>query len=149
MAARTGGRWTLIRKLADDIGIDRAHEVDGRVFRRAAITQNRDDDAHESGVTAAVANGVSDKPEPGGKLSGNDTVVALIPIEDDALLVAMSDHIFVDDDRSIPAGDVDRNFRVLYRLPSCARKAVLRGVGGLPVTLRAKECDHERRADSR
>src|SRR3954464_7653871 len=102
MVARTGGRWTLIRKLADDIGKDRAHEVDGRVFRRAAITQNRDDDAHESRVTTAVANGVSDKPAPGRKLSGNDAIVALVPIEDYALLVAMGDYIFVDDDRSIP-----------------------------------------------
>src|SRR3954469_6913755 len=91
--AEWSGRWILIRKLADDVGIDRAHEVDGRVFRRAAISQNRDNDAHESGVTTAVANGVSDKPEPGGKLSGNDAVVALIPIEDDALLVPMGDHI--------------------------------------------------------
>src|SRR3954454_24620356 len=114
MAAQTGGRWTLIRKLADDIGIDRPHKVDGGVFRRAVITQNRDDDAHESSVTAAIANGVSDKPEPGGKLSGNDAIVALVPIEDDALFVAMGDHIFVDDDRSIPACDLDRNFRVFY-----------------------------------
>ena len=49
-----------------------------------------------------VANGVGDQPELGGKLSGNDAVVALIPIEDDALLLTAGDHVFVDDDRSSP-----------------------------------------------
>src|SRR5579863_1108955 len=60
-------------------------------------------------------------------LAGNDSASALIPVENQFLIRALSDHIFVDDNlaavlkgnRCIPGMD---------RIPACSREAILRRV---------------------
>src|ERR1022692_904778 len=98
-------------------------------------------DLDQGGVAAMVPYGVGDQPELGGEFAGDDAVVALIPVQRHALLVAAGGKVPVDPDRFAAAWNRDQNRPGLDWLKAVSRQAILRRVGSLPVALRLEERD--------
>src|ERR1035441_9309378 len=90
----------LRRQLARQRGKNSLHEIDRGPGGSIGIAlANRHHDFDQRGVAAVVAYGVGDQPEFGGEFTGDDAVMALIPVQRHALLVATGSKVPVDPDR--------------------------------------------------
>src|ERR1017187_5097997 len=134
----------LRRQLARQWGKSSLHEIDRGPGGSIGIAfANRHHDFDQRGVAAVVAYGVGDQPEFGGEFTGDDAVMALIPVQCHALLVAAGGKVPVDPDRFGPAWNRDENRPGLDWLKTVSRQAILRRVGSLTVALRLKERDKQ------
>src|ERR1017187_9038856 len=134
--------FALRRQLAGQRGKGSLHEIYRGPGGGVGIAiANRHHDLDQRGVAAVIAYGVGDQPELGGEFTGDDAVMALIPVQRHALLVAAGGKVAVDPDGFGPAWNRDQNRPGLDWLKTVSRQAILRRVGSLPVALRLEERD--------